>query len=367
MSNKLGFGCMRLPMKGDEVDYDQFRLMIDAYMDAGFNYFDTAHGYISGKSEIAIRDCLVARYPRESYILTDKLSDFCFKTESDIRPFFEKQLKLAGVEYFDYYLMHAQNKENYKQYKACKAYEIAEQLKDEGKIRHLGLSFHDKAEVLEQILEEHPEVEVVQIQFNYADYENPGVEGRKVYEVCRKYKKDILVMEPVKGGSLVNLPEEAKQILADLGTGVSTASYALRFAASFDGVIMVLSGMSNMEQMLDNITTMSDFKPFSDEEYQAAWRICEVLNKAGGIACTDCRYCVDGCPKNILIPNLFSCYNAKMQFNNWNSRMYYEIHTKNNGKASDCIGCKKCEKSCPQHLPITEYLKKVAAVFEKGN
>ncbi len=367
MSNKLGFGCMRLPMNACEVDYDQFRLMIDAYMDAGFNYFDTAHGYISGKSETAIKDCLVARYPRESYILTDKLTDFCFKTESDIRPFFEKQLKLTGVEYFDYYLMHAQNRENYKKYKACKAYEIAEQLKAEGKIRHLGLSFHDKAEVLEQILEEHPAIEVVQIQFNYLDYENPSVEGRRVYEVCRKYNKDILIMEPVKGGSLVNLPDDAKKILSDLGTGASAASYALRFAASFEGVIMVLSGMSNMEQMLDNIATMSDFKPFSEEEYHAVWRVRDILNEMGGIACTDCRYCVDGCPKGILIPNLFACYNAKKQFNNWNSSMYYEINLRDSGKASDCIGCRKCEKVCPQHLPITEYLKKVAAVFEKGN
>lgn len=363
--NKLGFGCMRLPMIGDEVDYDEFCRMIDYYMDAGFSYFDTAHGYLSGKSETAIRDCLVSRYPRESYTLTDKLSGGYFKKEADIRPLFEEQLRATGVDYFDYYLMHAQSEQSYQHFTECNAYEAASRLKAEGKIRHLGLSFHDKAEVLDKILHEHPEVEIVQIQFNYADYENPDVEGRKVYEVCRKHKKPVLIMEPVKGGALVKLPPEAEKIFADFGTGASAASYAVRFAASFEGVFMVLSGMSDMEQMRDNVATMSEFVPFSREEYHAVWKVRDILNEIEGISCTACRYCVEECPKHIMIPDLFGCYNSKKQFDDSESSLHYETYTKNNGKASDCIGCKQCESICPQHLPITDYLKETAELFER--
>lgn len=208
---KFGFGCMRLPMKNESVDYEQFSQMIDRFMEDGFNYFDTAHVYIGGKSETAIRDCLTKRYPRESYILTDKLTQNCFQKEEDIRPLFENQLKCSGVEYFDYYLMHALTAEYYPKYERCHAFEIAKQLKDEGKVKHIGISFHDKAAVLDRILHEHPEIEVVQIQFNYADYDNPGIESYKCYQVCEKYDKPVIVMEPVKGGGLINLPAEAKK------------------------------------------------------------------------------------------------------------------------------------------------------------
>ena len=230
MNGNFGFGCMRLPIKGEQVDFDEFNRMIDAFLDAGFNYFDTAHGYIGGKSETAIRDCLSKRYPREKFLLTNKLSDSFFNSQEDIRPFLEKQLELCGVDYFDCYLMHAQDSGNYGKYKKYKAYETAVKLKEEGLIRHVGLSFHDKAEVLDMILTEHPEAEVVQIQFNYADYEDASVESRKVYEVCEKHQKPVIVMEPVKGGSLVNLPDEANAVFSSLGGG-SNASYAMRFAA----------------------------------------------------------------------------------------------------------------------------------------
>lgn len=272
----LGFGCMRLPMQGDEVDYAEFNKMIDTFIDNGFNYFDTAHGYLNGKSETAIRDCLVKRYPREKFILTNKLTNFYFKSESEIRPFFESQLKLCGVDFFDFYLMHAQSKNIFAHFKKCRAYEQSLELKNEGKIKHFGISFHDTADVLEQILSEYPQIEVVQIQLNYVDYDDPAVQAKKCLEVCRKYGKPVIVMEPVKGGNLVNLPAQAKKFLDDLN-GSSPASYAVRFAAGCEGVFMTLSGMSNLEQMEDNISYMKDFQPLNKQEMQAVKNVCEVF------------------------------------------------------------------------------------------
>ena len=257
----FGFGCMRLPMKNGEVEHELFSRMADTFIDAGFNYFDTAHGYIGGKSETAIRECVAKRYPREKFLLTNKLTTPYFNKQEDIRPFFEQQLSWCGVDYFDFYLMHAQDKNNYQKYKRCKAYETCYALKEEGLIRHFGISFHDKADVLDMILTEHPEIEIVQIQFNYVDYEDASVESRKVYEVCEKHGKPVIVMEPVKGGSLVNLPVDADKILRDLNGG-SNASYAIRFAASFPNMAMVLSGMSDMAQMQDNVRAMKLLQAF---------------------------------------------------------------------------------------------------------
>ncbi|MBR4072581.1 MAG: aldo/keto reductase, partial [Clostridia bacterium] len=237
------------------------------------------------------------------------------------------------------------------------------ELKAEGKVKHVGLSFHDKAEVLEQILTEYPEIEAVQIQFNYADYDDPGVEGRKCYDVCRKFDKPIIVMEPVKGGSLVNLPAEARKILEDLNGG-SVASYAIRFAASFEGIFMVLSGMGNMEMMLDNISYMKDFKPLNEVEIAAIDKVVSILKNKDLIPCTACRYCVDGCPANISIPDLFSCVNGKKIWENWDAEQHYSEYTKNGGKAKDCIACGKCEEICPQHLEIRELLKNVSKEFD---
>ncbi|MDE7454387.1 MAG: aldo/keto reductase [Clostridia bacterium] len=361
----FGFGCMRLPMNDGNVDYVEFNKMIDTFIENGFNYFDTAHGYLQGKSEIALHDCLVARYPRDKYILTNKLTNFFFKTEADVRPFFESQLKICGVDYFDFYLMHAQNKENFEMFKRCRAYEQALELKAEGKIKHFGISFHDTAEVLEQILIEYPQIEVVQIQLNYVDYDDPSVQSRKCLEICNKYNKPVIVMEPVKGGNLVNLPNEAKKFFDELGNA-STASYAIRFAAGCKGVFMVLSGMSDMSQMKDNISYMQDYKPLNDKELQAVNNVCAVFKGMNLIPCTACRYCTDGCPKKISIPDLFACMNTKNIYHDWNTDYYYnQVHTKYGGKASECIGCGKCEKACPQHLSIRNLLKDVAKEFEK--
>ena len=365
VKKNFGFGCMRLPMNGDQVDVAETTRMVDEFLAQGFNYFDTAHGYIGGKSELALKECLTSRYPREAYSLTDKLTDSYFKTEADIRPFFESQLEACGVDYFDFYLMHAQNADNFKKFKACRAYETAFALKAEGRIRHVGLSFHDRAEVLDQILTEYPQIEVVQIQFNYLDYDDIAVQSRKCYEVCRKHGKPVLVMEPVKGGSLVNLPEEAKKVLDDLHGG-SPASYAIRFAAGFPGMMMVLSGMSNMEQMKDNLSYMRDFKPLNETELAAVNKVQEIFHKMNMIPCTACRYCVEGCPKQISIPDLFAIMNIKQLHHDWNADYYYEeVHTAPGRRASDCLKCGKCEKICPQHLPIRKLLEEVAKEFDK--
>ena len=364
VKKNFGFGCMRLPMNGEEVDLEQTKKMVYTFIEQGFNYFDTAHGYIQGKSEKALKECLTSRYPRDKYILTDKLTANFFKKEEDIRPLFESQLEICGVDYFDFYLMHAQGAGNYAHFKECHAYETAFELKKEGKVRHVGISFHDKPEVLEQILTEYPEVEVVQIQFNYVDYDDPAVQSRACYEVCRKHNKPVIVMEPVKGGNLVNLPEDAKAVLDELYGG-SPASYAIRFAAGFPGMMMVLSGMSSMEQMNDNLSYMKDFQPLNEAELAAVKKVQEIFKSKNLIPCTACRYCIDGCPKHISIPDLFAIMNTKQIYHDWNADYYYNVvHTAPGRKASDCLKCGKCEKVCPQHLQIRNLLEDVAKEFE---
>lgn len=361
----FGFGFMRLPMDGEQVDIPQTTQMVDEYLNAGFTYFDTAHGYLQGKSELALKSCLTSRYPRERFVLTDKLTNFFFQSEADIRPFFQSQLEACGVDYFDFYLMHAQSEEKFAYFKMHRAYETAFALKAEGKIRHVGISFHDRAEVLDRILTEYPQIEVVQIQFNYVDYNDPAVQSRLCYEVCRKHNKPVIVMEPVKGGNLVNLPQQARDVLDALHGG-SPASYAIRFAAGFPGIVMVLSGMSDLEQLRDNIVFMKDFKPLSKQELAAIAQVQQIFRSMHLIPCTACRYCVDGCPQHIAIPDLFSLMNTWKLHHNHNAVYYYDsVYTAPGSRASDCVRCGKCEAACPQHLPIRELLEQVAAELEQ--
>lgn len=365
IKKNFGFGCMRLPLKDGEVDLAETSRMVDYFLEQGFNYFDTAHGYLQGRSETALKACLTSRHPRDSYILTDKLTGTFFKTEADIRPFFQSQLEACGVDYFDFYLMHAQSATFYQHFKKCRAYETAFALKAEGKIKHVGISFHDHAEVLEQILTDYPEIEVVQIQFNYVDYDDPAVQSRKCYEVCRRHGKPVLVMELVKGGNLVNLPEEARKVLDELHGG-SPASYAIRFAAGFPGMMMVLSGMSSMEQMKDNLSYMKDFQPLNETELEAVKKVQRIFRGMNLIPCTACRYCTDSCPRQIAIPDLFAVMNTKQIYHDWNADFYYNnVYTGAGRRASDCIQCGRCEKACPQHLPIRRLLTEIAAEFDK--
>ena len=367
---KLGFGSLRMPLNADKkVDIAVLCEMVDSYLACGFNYFDVAHAYMGGACEESIKKSLVERYPRDDFVLTDKLTYTFFNSKEDIRPFFKSQLDACGVEYFDFYLMHALTRKRYEKFEKCEAFKVISELKCEGKIRHIGISFHDKADFLEEVLNKHPEIEVVQIQFNYADYDSPSIESRKVYEVCQKYGKPVFVMEPVKGGGLQNLPAEAKMVFDEVnntnGTSYSYAGFALRFAAGFEQMEVVLSGMSNMAQLKDNICTMQDFEPLKENELEAIHKVQKIFDSQQMIQCTACRYCVDRCPKHILIPDVFSCLNQKMVFNNWNQGYYYNnVLTVNNGKASDCLKCGRCEEECPQKLPIRQLLVKVADEFE---
>lgn len=367
IKGNFGFGCMRLPLLEDKtVDQKVFQEMVDMFIGAGFNYFDTAHGYLDGESEKAIKTGLTSRYPRSAYLLTDKLSHPYFSKQEDIRPLFEKQLELCGVEYFDFYLMHSQGRSNYEQYQRCRAYETAFELKKEGRIRHVGLSFHDTADFLEKILTDHPDVEIVQIQLNYIDWDDPAVQSARLLEVCRRHNKPVIVMEPVKGGNLVNLPQKARDIVTALDRG-SAAALALRFAASCDPVVMTLSGMGSIQMMEDNISAMKNFRPLDGAERQAVKDIVAVLKSQGLIGCTQCSYCTAGCPGKINIPEIFSLCNTKKMFNDWNAGFYYNtVITKDTGKASDCIRCGKCEQICPQHLPIRDLLVEAAKQFERG-
>ena len=348
IKKNFGFGMMRLPMIGEEVDMETTCKMVDAFLEAGFNYFDTAHPYIQGKSEEAVKQCLADRHPRESYVLANKLSGG-FEKEEEIRPLIDLMLRKCGVGYFDFFLMHAMSATRFEKYRDAHAYEIALECKAAGKLRHVGMSFHDTADVLDRILTAWPEIEFVQLQFNYLDYEDPKVQSRLCYEVCRKHGKPVMVMEPVRGGALVNLPQEALELLPD----GSPASYALRFAAGFPLIAMVLSGMSDEAQMADNLATMGDFKPLTEAEQQTLVKVRTMYQAQHKVPCTGCAYCVEGCPAGIPIPDVFSLLNKKLAKEEFDEAAYGAFDV----KADACVGCGACEKACPQKLEIRQLLR----------
>lgn len=371
-AKKLGFGLMRLPRldPNDEgsIDLEQTKQMVDTFLQRGFTYFDTAWMYCAFKSENAVKDALTSRHPRESYTLATKLHAAYIHSLDDRDAIFNTQREKTGVEYFDYYLLHDVGVEHYEIYKKYDCFAWIAEKKRQGLIKHMGFSFHDTAEVLDKILTEHPEMEFVQLQINYLDWDSEGVQSRKCYEVATKHGKPVIVMEPVKGGTLAKLPAAAEALLRQADPGASIPSWAVRFAASLPNVKMVLSGMSSTEQLLDNTGYMQDFAPLTQQEQAVIAQAVGIINASIAIPCTGCAYCTEGCPMHIAIPKYFSLYNAEMQElkeKDFTSQgTYYYNLTLKFGKASDCIACGQCESVCPQHLPIIENLKRVAKQFE---
>ena len=371
-AKKLGFGLMRLPRldPADEgsIDLEQTKQMVDTFLQRGFTYFDTAWMYCAFKSENAVKDVLTSRHPRESYTLATKLHAAYIHSLDDRDAIFNTQREKTGVDYFDYYLLHDMGAERYEIYKKYDCLSWIAEKKRQGLIKHMGFSFHDTAEVLDQILTEHPEMEFVQLQINYLDWDSEGVQSRKCYEVATKHGKPVIVMEPVKGGTLAKLPAAAEKLLRQADPDASVPSWAVRFAAGLPNVKMVLSGMSSTEQMLDNTGFMQDFVPLTQQEQAVIAQVVDTINASIAIPCTGCAYCTEGCPMHIAIPKYFSLYNADLQElkdKDFTSQgAYYDNLTLKFGKASDCIACGQCESVCPQHLPIIENLKRVAKQFE---
>jgi len=363
---KLGFGLMRLPMIGDEVDIEQMKVMVDKFMAAGFTYFDTAYGYLGGKSEMAAKVALVDRYPRESFTLATKLPAWAgAKTAEEAKQMFYTSLERTGAGYFDFYLLHNLGNDRTKVFEDFGIWEFAKELKEKGLIKHLGFSMHDTADNLEAVLKAHPEAEFVQLQINYADWESDSVQSRKCHEVCQKYGKPVVIMEPVKGGNLANLPENVSRIFTEANPDVSQSSWAIRYAASLPGLITVLSGMSNIEQMDDNLKTMTDFKPLTDDERKVIDKVVDAMNATPRIPCTSCQYCVKDCPQQINIPGIFGAMNTLLVYGNEASaKSSYGWATNKGGKASDCLACGQCESACPQHINIIEQLKKIVETLE---
>ena len=364
--SKLGFGLMRLPEKDGAVDIERVKTMVDRYMQAGMNYFDTAYVYHGGKSEVAAREALVKRYPRESYMLATKLPAWEIKQESDIERIFNEQCERAGVDYFDFYLLHSiEDGSNYDTYVKYDCFNWGLKKKEEGRIKHIGFSYHGSPELLEKIVDAHPEMEFVQIQLNYLDRTNPVVQSQKLYDILHKRNIPIIIMEPVRGGMLANMAPELEAKFKAKRPNDSVASWALRYVASLEGVMTVLSGMSTEDQMEDNIKTFSNFEPVTDDEMKIIDEVTDEILRIPQIGCTACKYCTDGCPMSISIPDVFRTINTLRRYpDDWRAKNFYNGLVSRSGKASDCVGCGQCEGVCPQHLPIIKLLKEAAGILD---
>ncbi|WP_086414729.1 aldo/keto reductase [Eggerthella lenta] len=366
---KLGFGFMRLPVVegdgGKEIDIEQVKHMVDLFMDAGFTYFDTARGYHNGRSEAALREAVVERYPRESFQVATKLPAWLAKNANHARAMFDKSLRETGAGYFDFFLLHNLGEERTRLFDDFGLWDFLHEKKEAGLIRNLGFSIHDKAAVLEEVLEAHPEVDFVQLQINYADWESETVESRKCYEAARAHGLPVVVMEPVKGGSLVHLPEEAADVLRAVNQDESLPSWALRFAASLPGVLTVLSGMSTPDQVRDNTQIMRSFHPLTHEEDEALARVRAILDGVSTVPCTDCRYCLKNCPKGVRIPAALASLNILELFHDMHRAQENYDWNASSGPASTCVGCGACESVCPQHIEIVKELGRAAELFEK--
>lgn len=364
---KFGFGLMRLPLTNREdqtsIDIAHVTKMADKFLDCGFTYFDTAACYHNGASETAFREAVSKRYPREAYSITDKLSLWMVQ-DGKFEEFFASQLERLGVDYLDYYLLHAVNKNGYKEAVEKGAIEFMKKLKAEGKVKHIGFSFHDSAEVLDNILANEPEMEIVQLQINYLDWEDNGVQSRKCYEVCQKYNKPVLVMEPVKGGSLANVRGEIRRMFKNAEPDMSIASWAIRYAATLESVVTVLSGMSNEDQVNDNLSYMADFKPLNEDELAMVTKAAEMIRRDVLIPCTACRYCVPECPMGIEIPEYFKAYNMIKTDGKDKAKEAFHALSEKGSKPSDCVKCGACENVCPQKISVRDFLEDVTEELE---
>lgn len=368
---KLGFGFMRLPkIEGvDEIDMKQVKDMVDMFLGSGGTYFDTAFGYLEGRSEVALKKALIDRYPRESFQIATKLPVWAVTEDRSIEDVHRISMERLGTDYLDFYLLHSLNKSNYPKTEDYKAWDFVSKLKKEGKVKNIGFSFHADAEYLDLILSNHPEVDFIQLQINYIDWESESIQSRKCYEVAKKHNKPVIIMEPVKGGSLATVAPSAENLFKEANPNASVPSWAIRYCASLDNIITVLSGMSTLEQMKDNLSYMKDFKPLTSDEKDVIKNVVTVLEAIPTIPCTDCKYCVEGCPTQINIPRLFTVMNNHKKFDNdpmVASNMNPFINaTKENGKPSDCIACGACEALCPQHIHIIDELIGIKEVYEK--
>ena len=364
---KLGFGLMRLPKNADgSIDIPQTCEMVDRFLAAGGTYFDTAYVYDNGLSEEAARKALVDRYPRDRYTLCTKLNAWMQSHDEDsAKQQFYTSLERTGAGYFDYYLLHGLQPGNWTKYDEYHLWDFVQDQKAKGFLKHIGFSYHAGPDLLDQLLTDHPEMDFIQLQLNYADWENPGIAAKANYEVARAHGIPIVVMEPVKGGSLANPMPKVKEVFDAADPKVSYTSWAIRYAASLDGIITVLSGMSDLSQMDDNLSTMRNFRPLSEAELDVIRKAQKALESDNSIACTACHYCTDGCPMSIPIPEIFTVSNRAKTFPSWDKgKNDYLIATANKGKASQCVGCGQCEAACPQQLPIIELLKECAASLE---
>ena len=344
--------------------------MVDLFLEKGFTYFDTAWMYNGFASESAVKEVLTSRHPRESFTLATKLHAGFIHSFEDRDRIFRTQLEKTGAGYFDYYLLHGIEAGMLPTYEKYNCFSWLLEKKEQGLVKHAGFSFHDQPELLDQILTEHPEMEFVQLQINYLDWESEWVKSRACSEVCVKHGKPVIVMEPVKGGTLAKVPEDAEKLFAALDPSMSVPSWAIRFAASLPNVMLVLSGMSSLEQMKDNISFMADFRPLTEEEKKVCYRVADIINSQITVPCTACHYCTEGCPMNIAIPEYFSLYNEDMRENleekGWTiNYTNYDLLAEKRGRAKDCIACGQCEDVCPQHLPIIDFLKDVSAHFDR--
>ena len=373
-AKKLGFGLMRMPLldptDAANVDVEQVKQMVDLFLEKGFTYFDTAWMYNGFASENVVKEALVDRHPRESFTLATKLHAGFFNSLEDRDKIFNEQLKKTGAGYFDYYLLHGIEAEMLPKYEKFDCFNWIMEKKEQGLIKHAGFSFHDSAELLDEILTKHPELEFVQLQINYLDWESEWIQARACHEVAVKHNKPIIVMEPVKGGTLAKVPEAAEKLFAQLDSSMSVPSWVIRFAASLPNVMMVLSGMSNLQQMQDNLSYMEQFVPLTEQEKAVCFQVADLINSQITIPCTGCSYCTEGCPMNIAIPQYFSIYNEDMrerlEEKGWTINFSnYGMLSNKFGKASECVECGQCESVCPQHLTIMDYLKDVAEHYEK--